>query len=95
MSTVQFHDDLSRPNLTLCEELKMADKLDDIEGGGNHSYHLEDPHMPKKISNQFEETNAKDGGVEGEATDRGEARLLIAHGFCQISLKRRSKNSLT
>ena len=46
MSTVQFHDDLSRPNLTLCEELKMADKLDDIEGGGNHSYHLEDPLIP-------------------------------------------------
>ena len=36
---------LSRPNLTLCEELKMADKLDDVEGGGNHSYHLEDPLM--------------------------------------------------
>ena len=47
------------------------------------------------FSNQFQETNAKDGGVEGEATDRGEARLLIAHGFCQISLKRRSNNTLT
>ena len=86
---------LSRTNLTLCEELKMADKLDDIEGGGNHSYHLEDPLMTNFFPNQFEETNAKDGGVEGEATDRGEARLLIAHGFCQISLKRRSNNTLT
>ena len=30
-------------------------------------------------SDQFEQSNAKDGGLEGETTDSGETRLLVTH----------------
>ena len=61
----------------------MADKFDHIEGGRNHSDHLGILQLSNLIfcrySDQFEQSNAKDGGLEGETTDSGETWLLVTH----------------
>ena len=73
---------LKRTNLTLCEELNMADKFDHIEGGSNHSYHLGKRKLyDDKIYLYFGSLTNSSSPMPRTEVLRGRPQTVVKHGF--------------